>query len=169
MPLIKEVILCTIILVLLASCMPGNHIDLSTETPQTNPEASVETDAVIISQVIYSQRPIGGGFVSLEINADGELISRLAHAETPSEISLDKAHISQEDIDTIWESAYRVWQKPPEGDFFLPETGEGYNEITILTKNQRQMSLFWRCDEKHADKRINFLATLLEAYLPGGL
>jgi len=166
---VKEIILCTIVLVLLASCMPGNKIDLSTQALPTSSEASGETVAVIISQVIYSQRPMGGGFVSLEINADGELISRRASAETPSEISQDNSQIASDELDAIWEAAFQLWQKPPEGDFFLPETGEGYNEITILTKNQRQMSFFWRCDEKHADKRINSLAALLEAYLPGGL
>jgi len=112
---------------------------------------------------------MGGGFVSLELNADGDLINRYASAEAPSDISLDESQITQKDMDRIWEAAYRLWHDPPKGDFFLPETGEGYKEITILTKDQRQMSLFWRCDEKHNDQRVNALAEFLEALLPEDL
>ncbi len=125
----------------------------------------VEAEVAHISQVIYTIRPTGGGFNSLEVKADGELTSRYASAQAPQDISQEESQITKDKLDEIWEAAYRLWEHPPKGSFILPENGESYAELTILTYEQRQKSFFWRWDEAHENERVNALAELLAARL----
>jgi len=126
----------------------------------------VETEAVHISHIIYSVRPMGGGFNSLEINANSQLIHRQASAQAPQVITQEESQIRQDEFDKIWKAAYRLWEDPPEGYFILPENGEGYTEVTILTHEQQQKSFFWRWDEVHEDEKVTALAELLAPHLP---
>ena len=155
----------------LDQAQPGAEREQSLiETPEYKHQlplesTKVEAEVAHISQVIYTIRPTGGGFNSLEVKADGELTSRYASAQAPQDISQEESQITKDKLDEIWEAAYRLWEHPPKGSFILPENGEGYAELTILTYEQRQKSFFWRWDEAHENERVNALAELLAARL----
>ena len=161
-PLIFKIIMISLVLI---SCTPQTPAPLPTSQIVQTPATALPA---LISRIIYQVRPDGGGFIRKEFKADSIVQGNRASAQDPQNIYQEQTQITKAELDNIWEAAYHLWETPPEGDFLLPENGEGYVELTILTSDNRQLSIFWICDEQHPDARINALVDLLSVYRVGG-
>lgn len=135
-------------------------------TPPEPPTASPPPTS--LSQIIYQVRPEGGGLAHKEFRADGWVQGWRASPDEPQRIDQEQIQLSQAEVHAIWQAAYRLWEDPPEGPFILPENGEGYAELTLLTDDHRQLMIFWPFDEQHPDPKVRALVDLLAAQHVGG-